>query len=171
MIDQNYAQNQPAIIQRPTLLTVLCILTFIGSGWGLISGVINIFTAKTVDTVALTDQMSTEMEKLNDSGAAGETATKIMEGTMDMVGKAAENAIPLAIVSMIASALAIFGAYLMWNLSKKGFYIYVIAQIISLIGIFVLLGVNLISVMFIGLGGFLALVFVILYAVNLKYMR
>jgi hypothetical protein len=31
-----------------------------------------------------------------------------------------ENAVPLAIISMVAAALAIFGAYQMWNL--KAYY-------------------------------------------------
>jgi hypothetical protein len=171
MIDQNFAQTQPVTPQRPTLLTVLCILTFIGSGWGLISGVINIFTAKTIDTAGLNDQMQTEMEKLNDSGTAGETVSKLMEGTMDVANKAMENAVPLAIISMVAAALAIFGAYQMWNLNKKGFYVYVLAQIISIAGIFVYLGVGVMSLMFIGFGGLIALIFVILYGVNLKYMH
>ena len=171
MIDQNFAQTQPITPVRPTLLTVLCILTFIGSGWGLISGVINIFTVKTVDTTGLNDQMQTEMEKLSDSGAAGETVSKIMEGTMDVANKALENAVPLAIVSIIAAILAIFGAYQMWNLKKNGFIVYIIAQIVSIAGIFAFLGVGLMSIMFIGFGGLFALIFIILYGVNLKYMH
>jgi hypothetical protein len=171
MIDKNFAQTKPTIPQRPTLLTVLCILTFLGSSWGIFDGFINIFKAKTIDTVGLNDQLQTEMDKLNDSGTTGETLTKLLEGAMDVANKAIEKAIPLAIFSIIASMLSIFGAYLMWNLKKSGFYIYITAQIISLFGIFYLLGLSFASIAIVGFGGLLSLIFTILYGVNLKYMH
>jgi phage-related protein len=50
--------NKP---QRPTFLTVLCILTFIGSAFGIFSGITNVMSASTA--AALMDPIKTEMDK------------------------------------------------------------------------------------------------------------
>ena len=42
---ENPFEEQQNQFQRPTFLLVLCILTFIGSGWGTLSNLFSVFTA------------------------------------------------------------------------------------------------------------------------------
>ena len=41
---ENPFEEQQNKLQRPTFLLVLCILTFIGSGWGTLSNLFSVFT-------------------------------------------------------------------------------------------------------------------------------
>lgn len=67
----------------------------------------------------------------------------------------------------ILFALALYGAYLMWNLKKTGFHFYTISQIVLLI----LPQIFLSGMPFPTFELLLSLIFVILYAKNLQYMN
>lgn len=144
--------------KRTQFLTVLCVLSFIGIGWGLASGLMN-FNKDADEEMA---KVQESMEQMGDSEMMG----KIMEGTMTML----EHQRELTIMGLICSAIALLGVIMMWQLKKKGFWIYTVAQALSLVGVFIILGVNFMSLMTIGIGGFFSILFVILYAVNLKHM-
>ena len=47
---ENPFEEQQNKLQRPTFLLVLCILTFIGSGWGTLSNLFSVFTAGLTDS-------------------------------------------------------------------------------------------------------------------------
>ncbi len=47
---ENPFEEQQNQFQRPTFLLVLCILTFIGSGWGTLSNLFSVFTAGLTDS-------------------------------------------------------------------------------------------------------------------------
>lgn len=86
---------------RPTFLTVLCILTFIGSGLGVLT---NLTLAVGVD--ALANMMG------GFGGALGGGTAYFAVGT-------------------VLAAASLFGALQMWKLKKMGFYLYVAANIIA----------------------------------------
>ena len=50
---ENPFDEQQRPIQRPTFLMVLCILTFIGSGWGVLSNLYSVFTSGFMDNATL----------------------------------------------------------------------------------------------------------------------
>jgi len=132
--------------KRPNLLTVLCILTFIGSGLNAFSNLmVFIFYDASMKFAA-------EMVK----------AFKLpgMEFFLD--------AKPLYFaVSAAISALAVAGAVRMWQLRKQGFHIYTISQILVIIApmyFFRLPGPDFFSILLSG-------VFVMLYSSSLKKMH
>ncbi|HRW63033.1 MAG TPA: hypothetical protein P5132_06075 [Bacteroidales bacterium] len=96
-------QNVQTTTQRPTFLTVLCILTFIGSGLGLLFGIIGLVAAGAIESVAAYLPVGT------DSG------------------------IFKSIITLILIAGSLYGAIQMWKLKKLGFYIYAAANVILLI--------------------------------------
>ncbi|MGB0886479.1 MAG: hypothetical protein ACPGSL_00035 [Vicingaceae bacterium] len=89
--------------KRPTFLTVLCVLTFIGSGIGLLGGLL------------MTLGMGALMESIPgmDAAMGGGTAY-------------------FAIGTLLAAA-SLFGALQMWKLKKQGFFIYAGANVIAII--------------------------------------
>ncbi|MCX6294779.1 MAG: hypothetical protein NTX97_01725 [Bacteroidetes bacterium] len=117
----------------PQFLKVLCILTFIGAGLGLLSGLYNLVKAPT----AIEDY-----EKMQ------EMTANMNSGFMTMMTEnahaAALNALPLAISSIGTSLFCLFGALMMWKLRKVGFYAYVCGQVLSIaIPFIIMYSVNL----------------------------
>ncbi len=153
--------------KRPTLLTVLCILSFIAGGWAIISGIMTLVA--TPDTSEVQLQMEEAMEGLegmDDNPLAG-----FAQGMADQAVLAAEVAKPMNMANIVIALISIFGVWQMWNLKRSGFYIYLLATVAGLAVPMIFLGGGMLALMAVGLGGFISLVFVILYAVNLKYMH
>ena len=101
--------------ERPLFLSVLCILTFIGSGLTLFSNTV---------IYLMFDQFKSFFSSHPDMTFMG---TK-----MDFSFIFHLNAL-FFLSQSIFSGLAIAGAFLMWNLKKTGFHLYVVAQLILLI--------------------------------------
>jgi hypothetical protein len=149
--------QEPEKKERPTFLTVLCILSFIGIGIAVISNLISLFATSAGS--AIMDAATETLEEYQDIPG------------MDMVESAVDYASTLAIINIIAALVCLWGVIWMWNLKKTGYYIYVVAELAPVIISFILVGLGSF------LGGFLALVglifpvlFVILYGLNVKHM-
>jgi len=99
MEEQNVQTNA-----RPTFLSVLCILTFIGSGLGLLFGIIGIVAAGAIESFASYMQVP---------GLGGNIVVQI--------------------ISIVLVAASLYGAIQMWKLKKLGFYIYAAANVILLV--------------------------------------
>ena len=132
--------------KRPTLLIVLCILTFIGSGLNAFSNLmVFIFYDASMKFAA-------EMVK----------ALKISGMDIFLSTKPAYFA-----ATSLISVVAVAGAILMWQARKLGFHIYTISQILVILApmyFFRLPGPDLFSVLLSG-------IFVLLYSTCLKKMR
>jgi len=166
---QTGSVTTPAAPARPTFLTVLCILTFIGSTWGVISNVRQYLTANTASALvnkAMEDSKS-EIQKSSDEGS--KTAESIMNSVSDALSS--ENLKKLAIYGGIASLLTLLGGLLMFQLKRSGFYLYVLGTLIGIVGTFMVFGSNLVGMFTGGAMAFFGILFVILYALNLKYLK
>lgn len=137
-------QTQNATPTRPQLLTILCILTFIGSGLSTFSYLV--FSAYHSEMLDLMGIYYADMPELNYFINAPRT---------------------FFVFSFIFSATTLAGAILMWNLRKTGFHVYTVSQLISLALPYIYFSgdVNpMLNIM-------LTALFVYLYARNLQYMR
>ena len=157
---------------RPTFITVLCILTFIGSGWGLIGGAIQYFTAeKQAHEMSITKvKASADIQK---SGKE-DTGTKMAEKIVNSMTSAftTENLKKAGLAAMLAAVLCLAGALLMWKLKKTGYYLYIIGTLVGIVSPFIIYGSdNIMSILSSVMVGFIGIIFVILYGVNLKYMK
>ncbi len=160
--------------KRSTFITVLCILTFVGSGWGIIDGIMDYVAADKVGqaTEMIKDQMDDAKDQIEVSEDMPESTKNFMENMMSGVMESItpDNIRKSAIVNILASLLCLFGAYLMWNLNKKGFFIYLAGTLLAAIGMALVFS-GLIGMVAAGGTGFLGLVMCILYGVNLKDMN
>lgn len=158
--------------KRPAFITVLGILSFIGVGWQIISGIITMGAGAVASSV--TNAGSSYAEDLsNVEGMENvEGMNQAMSGLSEAVEAAnrlAQNATLLGIINIVAALVCLLGVIWMWKLMKKGFYVYVIGELAAPIATLVLVGF--------GLGGFMAtlgfifpIIFIILYGINLKHM-
>ncbi len=97
--NENLDANANTPQGRPTFLTVLCILTFIGSGLGVLGGILGLVGSSALATFA----------------------------------PAAGGSIIWSLLSLVASALCLFGAIQMWGLKKMGFTLYLAGSAVSVI--------------------------------------
>jgi hypothetical protein len=143
MEDSNYQDGSQKTNKRPELLTVLCILTFIGSGLAAFSNLI----------ISLNYDSFIEIVQSEELTFPGVDLFLLLE-------------VEFFIISFIFYSVSLFGAIQMWKLKKIGFHIYTVAQIILLI----IPSIYSPSLEFPFLGLIITVLFIVLYAKNLKYM-
>jgi hypothetical protein len=150
---------------RNTFLTVICILTFIGSGWDIIKSIRSYASADTVAAVAGDAMKSaeTQMDQQNTPSFLKNLMSSVTEGL------SADNIRESAILQLIGNLFTLFGAILMWNLRKIGFYLYILG-ILVLVAMPVVLG-KLIGIIGGAFVGFIGIIFIVMYGVNLKHMN
>jgi len=154
---------------RPTLLTVICILSFIFGAWGLWSGIQNAFTdAPQREFEEAKVAMDEAMAQVGDQG--NEMVTQMMESAMVMAEKSVEQAVPMGYTTIVLALLSLAGVWLMWNLKKTGFWLYLVSAVGGLVSPMIFLGGGLLTMLGVGFMGLFSVVFIILYAVNLKHM-
>ncbi len=215
----DHLENENFQEPRSTFLTVLCILTFIGSGWGLFSAVtayntaertIAVFTnsnmsnkdiskakmdtlimAPSTDTnptgqvndhlkdsiagdnnleVAEDNSNKSEVDTTSASYETGRSfADKMRNNVMDMlsVSKMKHSAMG----SFVAALFTLAGAFFMWRLRKNGFYLYILGVVIGIVVPFYIFSGNLLAIGLASFSSFFGLIFVALYALNLKSMK
>lgn len=157
--------------KRPAFITVLGILGFIGVGWQIISGIMQMLAGAVTGAVMdMGEGMAEGMENLE--GLEGMENLEGMEefgNAMEGVGNLMAHQSTLGIISIVSALVCLLGIIWMWKLQKKGFFVYVIGEIAPAIATMVLVGF--------GLGGFMAMmgfivpvVMIILWGINLKHM-
>ncbi len=149
--------------KRPTFITVLCILTWVGCGIGLIMNVLAFLAAKAASAFV---------------GVANDMATAAADG-MTAEGNAAVAAMNSSMTNIyiwlaggiVGILLCLFGSIQMWKLKKMGFYIYVVGQVVGIAVpfIFPIAGTT-------GMGSMMMMlvfpiIFIVLYGINLKHMK
>jgi hypothetical protein len=150
-------QSEMMPAKLPQFLKVLCILTFIAVGLGLVSGLYSLVKAP----YAL-EEYNTMMEM-----SGGNLPTEGFLGSlMEMGHQNALNALPLALSAIGANLFCLFGALMMWKMRKVGFYAYVCGQVLGIAIPSILMGVS----GWMMIGAIFPIAFIIMYAVNLKHM-
>lgn len=160
--------NKP---QRSTFLLVLCILTFIGSGWGILSSLFSLFTAGLMDGNMQMDQISSTMNHMEGSEGFASIFSNFMSSSMEMLQVTMMYAREIALMQMVLYVISLLGAILMFQLRRVGFYLYVAAQILLLFVLPYFAGFSTLVVVSMLFGAFWACSFILMYALNLKYMK
>lgn len=158
--------------KRPDFLTILCVLTFIGSTWGIFSGLTNYNNA---DVMAEMSRQMIEQQKeeaMDKATTAGQRSfmEKMFSGANDLMDtvKVKQN----SLFSIMSNILTLVGAVLMFRLKKTGFGIYVLGIGVFIAAPLVIFGpANIFGLFMTFLLGIVGVVFVILYGLNLKHMR
>lgn len=158
---------------RPTFLTVLCILTFIGSSYGIIDGLLSYVNAD--ESVAakelIQESMDEALEEMEDDGQ--EKGAEMVNRFMGDIGDAmtVEKIQSAALGGILASVFTLLGALLMWRLKKIGFYSYILGTVISIAVPVMVYGGGLIGSLTAGIIALIGIIFVVLYGVNFKHLK
>jgi hypothetical protein len=167
----NFDSNLMEKPKRSQFLQVLCILSFVMCGLSFLSGVWGIYQS----TPAAMQKNIEQVRAVNE-----EMADRMEDNMIEMQSNPFSKIAPY--LGLVYTLVSFLGVLLMWNRTKKGFYIYAIAEILPYSS-FIFLGKNSLSMMGPPGGnnaaiamGFLIfmvvvdLIFVGLYARNLKEM-
>jgi len=149
----------------PSGLNVLTILTIIGCVLGLIFGAYSFATAKSSLDKMEAAINSPDYEKMP------EFAKKMMSPEMlDIARKSYENRVPINLINFVALGLCLFGALQMRKLKAQGYPLYVVGELLPILATAFFIGVKpltgMMGIITIGL----ALLFVLLYTAQRKYL-
>jgi hypothetical protein len=150
---------------RSTFLTVICILTFIGSGWGVIGSISSYATADmsaavTRETVSNTESQTNELNTLS--------IFKQMFGSL--AGEMTlENIKESALLKLISTLLTLLGGIMMFKLKKFGFYLYIVGTIIYS-GTPIIIVTSFFAIAGAVFAALIGIAFIVMYGSNLKYM-
>ncbi|TXC81450.1 hypothetical protein [Luteibaculum oceani] len=107
--------------KRPTLLTILCVLTFISSGWTVASNLSTYFGDTQQQQEIAEEVLDGAREDIEEQEGP---AASIMEGYFNQAEKLIAYQKPLALNNIIFGAIILFGAAYMWRLNRRGFLLY-----------------------------------------------
>jgi hypothetical protein len=163
-------------IQRPALLTVLCVLTIVWSGLSVFLSLTQIPTlyVPTLDN----PQLQVSMERLK------ELNPEMAKGMVSVIAELDQHKLTNWMLSFVGNCFSLMGGLMMWHLQKRGFYIYAAAELIpttitlftsGLTQIASHLGpmgplVESVLALIVALIFITDLVFIFLYRMNLKHM-
>ena len=165
---ENPFEEQQNQFQRPTFLLVLCILTFIG--WGTLSNLFSVFTAGLTDSSMQMEHYSSMLNGM-DQGGDSAVLSDILSSTMASLQATFVHAKEIAVINLVLSVISLLGAILMFQLRRIGFYFYTAAQILMLFVLPYFAGFNFMVLAGMLFSAIFAVIFIVMYALNLKYMR
>lgn len=155
-------------INRPTFLTILCLLTFMSSVSGLWTQSERLWNPGiTADKTRETFEAVREGLERQGPTAEAKTMDQMFEAVIEQT--TADSIKTGAIIMLIFESLSLYAAYLMWNLQRKGFYLYLAGVGVAFAAPLLLIGgwLGVITAM---AGIFLSVFMLIMYAFNLKHM-
>jgi hypothetical protein len=156
--------------KRPTFLTVLCILSFIGSGgFGLLNSVYQYATFES-SYPQKSEQLSIALEQLEDAEMDSGFIYNNAQNGLIQLEKMSQNLELITGANCLFALLSLLGVFLMFKLKKNGFYLYLGANLFWLLVPLALIDFDSTLLMtMISLG--ITALFVILYSLNLKHME
>lgn len=156
--------------KRPTLLIVICILSFVGLGWSILQGIISLIFGKFTSSFYSMYQDMMEKSMNNMGNVPPEFEAKI-ESIMNSALKLIQHLPTISAVNLICSIIALGGVILMWNLKKSGFILYAVPKVFLIFFPMLLIGFNFITAIVLSSGVIFTGAFIAMYAVNLKVMK
>ncbi|HZE82878.1 MAG TPA: hypothetical protein VE035_01155 [Puia sp.] len=147
----------------PEMINVLTILTFVGSGIGLISSYWSYSSAaKNYDKIL---DAQSKMEN------APDFAKKMMgPHPVELAQKTLDNRLPVMLLNIVSCLICIYGAMQMRKLKKTGYSIYVIGEILPIAALFIFIGIGLYGGFTLAIILLFPILFIILYSTQLKHL-
>ena len=148
--------------ERPSFLTILCILSFVGIGVYLVIDLFSYFTYSVKENQEILNSLK------SDGGQDLNPAMNDMMGALGLVDY--EKQATYSLISAIINIPILIGVLFMWKQRKIGFWIYVVFEASQAI-IPIVMGLGLIAVVKSMIVLMFAIIFIILYAINLRHLK
>lgn len=158
-------------VKRPTFLTVLCILTFITTGFGLLSGIAGVFggAPSEEDKINSSIQMNQSIEQLQKAKLDG--LVHFMKQLQAMTESVYANFFAYNLVNVLILAIGLASALFMFNGKRNGFYGYLGYSLLGVIlPYFFISAANIPAILPI-FQTIISLIFIFMYSRNLHWMK
>ncbi|WP_343603709.1 hypothetical protein [Fluviicola sp.] len=158
-------------VKRPVLLTVLCILSFIVVGFGVLGVLFSLIGgqpgAEDIEKAYnLTMQMASDYRDQNVIFLA-----ELFEQVAEMSAYQQHHYWSVLLVNAVTMGTGLAGVLMMFKGKKLGFHLYIIYNLLSVGGSFLIIPSHMIPMVSVIMNLILAGVFVFLYSLNLKWMN
>lgn len=160
---------------RSDFLTIICVLTFIGSGIGILSG-INNYREADLTSALMRDQLQKSKAEVKDNAKTREAkeGANVAESMINsaLAVTSPERVKQQSIFNGICNLFTLLGGILMFRLKRLGFWIYLLGTLGLIVMPVLIYGTgNFFSWGMSGVYGIIGLIFVVMYYRNLKYMN
>jgi hypothetical protein len=158
MTDTNFPEEN----KLPSLLNVLTILTFIGCAFELFSQIKNFISGE--DNLEKIRKAQVNIDQMP-AFARKFVGPEVLE----MTQKTLDNKVPLLIISLLSIGLCTYGAVEMRKLKKQGYMLWIVGELLPIVGSLIFIGTILFQTIFIYFSIF-PIIFIILYTTQRKYL-
>lgn len=167
---ETFGQVEPQR-KRPVFLTVLGILTFINSGFGLLGALLNYLSGpassdEIEDYLAMNAQ---NIEQIRSEGMDGFADT--MEKMVNSIQYSNDAHLLSTTLNFVISALAIIGVIMMFRGQKIGFHLYIIGCLLRISSFYFYTPAAEVSGLMVGYFTFTSLLFIFMYSRNFKWLK
>jgi len=163
--------NNIEVKPRPGFLTVLCVLSFISTGLGLVSGLINMFSGPSSKEQML--QAKVEMTKSISQmkGMGMQSFADMLEKIQMMTQEINDSFYLASVISLITVVLGLYGVFLMWKGFKKGFHFYIVYCLLTIASLYIYVSPSNVPSVVVIFNLALSGLFILMYSRNLKWMK
>ena len=157
---------------RPRSLTFLCYLTIFASLYMIMTSFQGILNPDEV--VKRTEEVLVDYENMVSSSNSDPKALAAFEKAMSGIAGAitSSNMHDYSVFTLIFNCLTLVGAWIMLRLKKNGFKIYVLGNLIAVASSALVFGTdNWLGIAYACYHGFTGGIFILLYALKMKYME
>ncbi|MEY4629431.1 MAG: hypothetical protein RLZZ595_1757 [Bacteroidota bacterium] len=170
---ENPDQQAPISPVRPKFLTVLCYLTIFASSYMMLSALSGLSNPEEL-TKALDKSMDSWQSVFDQALESDPKGREQFENAMMDVAAAntSSNMRDNSFFSLVSNLLTMLGAFLMLRLKKNGFRLYVLGCVIGVVSPILVFGSgNFLGMSYAMLSGISSALFILLYALKMKYME
>lgn len=171
-LEQNTFSTSSGREKRPVLLTVLAILSFIYIGWSMLSHLLSL--AKGPMNEEQLEQSKVEITKnINQArGSEGmEWLEDLMRSAINMIESTNIHHTTYILTGILILVIGLAGVVFMMRGRKLGFHVYIIYSFLASVQIYLFVAPSILSNAMVIFGLFVSGIFVLLYGLNLKWMR
>ncbi len=170
-MEYNQLENNQEEEKRPTLLLVLCILTFVNTGFTVLGGLMGILSGKPsseeikVSKVQMAQSID-QLEKLN-----MDYWVDVIKRIQLMTEAMYANFVAYNAVSILVAIAGVAAAFLMLKGKKLGFHVYICYSFLYVLQGYLFVSAAVIPTFIIIINLLIAGVFVLLYSRNLNWLN
>lgn len=152
--------------KRGNFLTTICTLSWVSQAMAGSSALLMLFQGR-----GNLEEQLTMMNKLVDKEQTGvEFLDSMLADSVKIMELTIMNFVQLNLMNLLVVSTGALAVYLMFKLKKAGFFVYILYCIAELYVVYHFFGDLGVMVMSMAVTGIASIVFIILYAVNLKRM-
>lgn len=158
--------------KRPVFLTVLVILSFINIGWSILSNIFSLIGGPMNEEQL--EQAKVEMTKSINQVKGNEGMQwfeDFMRSAIEMIESTNANHTMNVLTGLLILAIGLTGIIFMMRGRKLGFHVYIIYSFFASVQVYLFVSPSLMSNAIVIFSLFLSGIFVLLYGLNLKWMK